>query len=102
MSKRIMAPLDVGGKEYRCANETIWPPLEIEVYGPTSEHVRFIVPDVKYQRIKTWEQLCGLQKMKASKCLECPLATHEGKPVVTGSAGHPVYAVTLSRNPQNR
>ena len=102
MGKKGMAPLQVEGKEYRCANETIWPPIEIEVYGPTAEHVRYIVSDVKYQRIKTWEQMCGLRQMEADKCLGCSLATHEGEPVIKRSSGHPVYAVSLSRNPQDR
>jgi len=102
MGKRSMCPLEVDGKEYRCANEAIWPPIEIEVYGPTAEHVRYIVSDVKYQRIKTWEKLCGLRQMEATKCLKCPLVTHEGEPLAKRSAGYPVYAVSLSKNPQNR
>ncbi len=102
MGKKTMDPIEVEGKQYRCSNESIWPPIEIGVYGPTAEHVRYIVSDVRYQRIKTWENLCGLRQMEAPKCLGCPLVTCGGEAVGPQTSAAPVYAVSLSRNPQNR
>jgi len=69
----------VGDTEYKCRNAMFWPPPEIEHLADSAEELRYTVPDVLYQRIKTWEQMCGIMEM-AEKCLSCPLVVVDGKP----------------------
>ena len=76
--KTPMSPIEVGNKELECRNAAFWPPLEIEHLADSSEELRFRVPDVVYQRIKTWEQVCGLLQMNPDKCLTCPYVVIDG------------------------
>jgi|SRR3989344_5624808 len=68
-------PLD-GGKTGTCANGTLWPPVHIQVYG-SAEEARFKVPDPVYLKLKTYEQVCGLEKM-GEKCKTCPYLVVDG------------------------
>lgn len=76
-----MPPLLEGDKKYECRNAMFWPPPEIEHLADSAEELRYTVPSVLYQRIKTWEQMCGLLKMQADKCRTCPLVVVDGKPL---------------------
>jgi len=79
--KNPMQPLGVRGIEYQCSNAHVWPPLEIEVYGGTAQDLRYVVDDLVYQRVKTWEQVCGLMLMSENKCPTCPFVLIDGKPL---------------------
>lgn len=81
-----MPPMMDGGKKYECRNAMFWPPPEIEYLADTAEELRYSVPNVVYQRIKTWEKMCGIMGMQADKCPTCPLVIVDGKPATrTGS-----------------
>lgn len=58
-----------------CAHWKEWPPREI-LANPdeTSEDLYRSgeIGPVGFQRIQTWEKVCGLLEMAASKCLQCP------------------------------
>lgn len=77
------------GVEYQCSNRDLWPPAEVIAYKselidplppgvPVAEGFRGVLPDVTYQRIRTWEQVCGLLEMSEDKCPTCPHVEHEG------------------------
>ena len=86
--RKPMKPIqDDEGKQLVCSNADFWPPPEIEYLADTAEELRYSVPDVVYQRLKTWEQVCGLKVMDASKCSGCNLAIIDGKPVTEGRTG---------------
>ena len=76
-----MQPLEVRSIEYQCSNAHVWPPLEIEVYGGAAQGLRYVVDDLVYQRVKTWEQVCGLMMMSENKCPTCPFVIIDGKPL---------------------
>lgn len=82
MKKRAkpMLPLQVDGVEYKCSCADYWPPIEVEVYGGSAQDLRHTVPDLVYQRIRTWEGACGLFSMSAEKCPQCPYVQVNGEP----------------------
>ena len=82
-------PLVVGDDQYECGNKAVWPPAEIAAYWddliaplpagvPVAEAFRGVLSDLTYQRIKTWEQVCGLREMCAQKCPTCPASVKNG------------------------
>jgi len=79
--KNPLEPMSIDGVEYRCGNADFWPPLEIEHLADTAEELRYTVPDLVYQRIKTWEQVCGILEMWSDKCPTCPHVVVNGKPL---------------------
>ena len=79
--KNPMPPMHLDGVEYRCRNADFWPPPEMEHLADSAEQLRYTVPDVVYQRLKTWERVCGTLSMNKTKCLACPLLVVDGKPV---------------------
>jgi len=81
MGRKPTPPLEVAGKVYRCAHAAIWPPMEITVYQASAEELRYTVEDVVYQRLRTWEQVCGLREMDPAKCTRCPHVIVNGKPL---------------------
>ena len=85
--RKQMPPIEIEGVEHRCGNACFWPPLEIECLGGSAEDLRYAVPDVVYQRLKTWERVCGLMEMSPSKCPSCPLLVVGGKPVKEPGTG---------------
>lgn len=99
MKKRLkpMAPMTYEGSEMRCAHAQFWPPIEVEVYKKSAEELRYDVEDLTYQRIKTWEHVCGLLAMSPDKCPECPHVRRDGDaPKETPKAKAPP-SVRLSR-----
>lgn len=85
--KKEMPPIEVDGVEYRCGNAHFWPPPEIEYLADSAEELRYTVPDVVYQRIKTWEQVCGQLSMSPSKCPGCKLVVVDGVPTAKVGTG---------------
>ena len=96
--------IECDGSQYECANKDLWPPVEVTAYKeelvdpllqehpniPMAEAFRGVLPDVVYQRIKTWEQVCGLLEMDAGKCVLCPHVIKNGQRVTdigTGRVG---------------
>lgn len=81
MPRKPLPSIEVAGKDHACAHAAIWPPLEITVYQATAEELRYTVEDVVYQRLRTWEQVCGLLEMDAAKCVQCPHVIVDGQPL---------------------
>lgn len=82
----MMTPIlmNVGGEEVEvsCAQRRAWPPSWARL-GATPEDMRSRFTPEQYERAKTWERVCGLLAMDASKCASCPMARlPSGKPVV--------------------
>ena len=78
--KNPMPPIEIDGVEYGCGNADVWPPLEIEHLADTAEELRYTVPDLVYQRLKTWERACGILRMSEDKCPTCPFVMIDGEP----------------------
>lgn len=79
-------PLDHEGSRYTCRNAKVWPPshalLEdsFQLLRDNKE-----ITELEYERLRTWERVCGLTEMKASKCMTCPhLLNEEGVAINTG------------------
>ena len=81
--RRPLEPVHNEGDVYECAHKAIWPPIEVIAYQeelidplppgvPIAEAFRGVLSDLVYQRVRTWEQVCGLREMSADKCLSCP------------------------------
>jgi hypothetical protein len=90
--KEVMGSFQHDGAGHTCSQAPFWPPVEIEAYGETSaQALRYVVSDLIFQRIRTWEQVCGLMEMNPNKCLTCPYVLRDGKrlkPVGTGLGKH--------------
>lgn len=57
----------------RCFHEDIWPPVHTKLPEPIeAQRASGLIDDHKYEQIKTWGRVCGLQEMDADKCLGCP------------------------------
>lgn len=95
--RKPMPPIESDGKTLRCGNAMFWPPPEIEHLGDTAEELRYSIPDVTYQRIKTWEQMCGLKTMAPSKCLGCKLVVIDGKPNTQARTGKGIMNKRIMR-----
>jgi hypothetical protein len=75
-----MKPISVDGITYRCSQEDVWPPAHSKIGD--AETIRGQYSELVYARMKTWEALCGLTDMDASKCMTCPfLRDALGKPL---------------------
>ena len=70
--KHPLRGIEIDGVLHECSNAAVWPPAECEVYEASAEELRYSVPDLVYQRLKTWEQVCGLFAMSEEKCVTCP------------------------------
>ena len=99
--KKPMPPIESDGQTLQCANAQFWPPLEIEHLADTAEELRYTVPDVVYQRIKTWEQACGLKAMDASKCLGCKWVIIDGTPATAPRNGKGIMNKRVPKNHRN-
>lgn len=86
-----MPSIEVDGATLQCANAHFWPPPEIEFLADSAEELRYTVPDVVYQRLKTWEQACGLKAMDASKCSGCKWVVIDGKPATAARTGRGIF-----------
>lgn len=96
-----MSPLKDGDHVYECVNKDFWPPVEVSAYKeelidpvlrehpdlPVAEAFRGVLPDVTYQRIKTWEQVCGLHEMSSQRCISCPHVIKDGHRVTDIGTG---------------
>ena len=82
-----MPPIEVDGRVIQCSNAHFWPPPEMEYLADSAEQLRYTVPDVVYQRLKTWEQACGLKAMDEQKCSGCKWAIIDGKPASVQRVG---------------
>lgn len=87
MGRKPLPSIEVGGKEHTCSHAAIWPPMEVTVYQATAEELRYTVEDVVYQRLRTWEQVCGLREMDPTKCTRCPHVIVNGKPLRPAGTG---------------
>ena len=73
MPRKPLPSIEIAGKDHACAHAGIWPPLEIIAYEvKEAQELRYVVSDVVYQRLRTWEQVCGLREMDEAKCPQCP------------------------------
>lgn len=76
----MLAPIEVGNTVYHCRHEMMWPPF-VMTLGLTAAELRSRgdVTEEQYNKLRTWENVCGLQKMSAEKCPLCPYALKDGK-----------------------
>ncbi len=101
--RKPLEPVRSEGDTYECAHKAIWPPIEVIAYQaelidplppgvPIAEAFRGVLSDLVYQRVRTWEQVCGLREMSADKCLSCPHVVKNGKaPEVGTGMSHTIY-----------
>ena len=66
------------GKTLTCSRGTMWPPIEVEVYGGVEE-ARAEVTSARYHAITIWQQGCGLTKVDPGKCPTCPYVLVDGE-----------------------
>lgn len=75
----MLAPLtfDDNGmtRTITCHHARIWPPKWSRL--GTVAQLRSEFTPQEYERAKTWENVCGLQVMNATKCPMCPHARKE-------------------------
>ena len=57
-----------------CHHEAVWPPVHTYLGDPEELRKSKVIDAHKYEQLKTWKRVCGLQEMEESKCSECPLA----------------------------
>lgn len=61
-----------------CLHASMWPPVHTRLAEPIeAQRAAGLLDDLKYEQIKTWQRVCGLQEMAAGKCLGCPHARVE-------------------------
>lgn len=93
-----LAAIEVEGDTWECAHKDKWPPIEVIAYQvdlidplppdvPIAEAFRGVLPDVVYQRIRTWEQVCGLRAMCPQKCPSCRFSVKNGVPTSVVGTG---------------
>lgn len=70
--RKPMQPVEEDGITHRCSNADFFPPPEAQYLSQVPEDLRYSVPDLVYQRLKTWQQVCGLLEMDLDKCVKCP------------------------------
>lgn len=65
---------EIDGKEVtlRCTHADMWPPLHALLGDLEALRASGEVTEHKYEQIKTWKRICGLEEM-GDKCLSCPL-----------------------------
>lgn len=75
---------EINGKEatLRCTHADMWPPLHASLGNLEALRASGEITEQKYEQIKTWERICGLQEMD-EKCLSCSLCldTSTDKPL---------------------
>jgi len=102
--RKPLEPVHSEGDVYECAHRGIWPPIEVSAYQeelidplppgvPIAEAFRGVLSDLVYQRVRTWEQVCGLRDgMSMDKCLSCPHVVKNGKAPEAGTGmSHTIY-----------
>ena len=96
--RKSLTSVQSDGSVYECAHGDHWPPIEVIAYQtdlidplppgvPIAEAFRGVLSDVVYQRIRTWEQVCGLREMSVDKCVSCPHAIKDGQKVTGVGTG---------------
>ena len=95
MGRHNFKPVEEEGEVYTCQNAQHWPPIHIVVHG-TAEDVRENESNHIFQKVRVWEQVCGLLEMDMSKCRTCPYLMRNGRLVVSRSAS-PVRYIQKSR-----
>ena len=104
--RKPLESLQADGVVYECAHKDRWPPIEVIAYQaelidplppgvPIAQAFRGVLSDVVYQRIRTWEQVCGQRKMSVEACVLCPHVLKNGK-------GATVVGTGLSHTIHNR
>tara|TARA_R110000824_G_scaffold23518_5_gene84247 strand:- start:475 stop:693 length:219 start_codon:yes stop_codon:yes gene_type:complete len=72
--------------------------MAVIAYGPTAVDARDHVDEAEYERLRTWERVCGLREMDAAKCASCPYVNIDGKLAVQpGTKTHRPYATRFKR-----
>jgi len=89
------------GVAHTCAVGTEWPPGHMLVYD-TVEDAREEVSDAEYQRIRVWEEACGLHKMDPAKCQTCPQLLKNGVPLSSGRVPVRATQAVLTRRKRKR
>lgn len=86
----MLEPLEIKDNEgntttLTCRHKDVWPPGWSKSGQPVEAlRAQGLLNAGQYERAKTWERVCGLQAMNASKCPTCPHALKEnGLPVVS-------------------
>lgn len=71
----------------RCRHSDVWPPGWSKSGQPVEAlRAQGLLDAEQYERAKTWDRVCGLQAMNASKCPTCPNALREnGLPIVSAA-----------------
>jgi len=57
-------------KTVTCSRGTMWPPIEVVVYGGVEEAREEVTP-ARYHAITIWQQRCGLTHVNPEECLKC-------------------------------
>jgi hypothetical protein len=71
-----LKPFTKDGVEHQCRFKKVFPPPQAEFpdeFGGTIEEQRMggLLEPGTYQKILTWQRVCGLVEMKEEKCLAC-------------------------------
>jgi hypothetical protein len=77
--KYRMGEVECKGKTLTCSRGTMWPPMEVEIYGGVEE-ARVEVSSARYHAITIWQQGCGLSQVSTEKCPTCPYVLVDGSP----------------------
>ena len=93
--RKPLEPLQADGAVYECAHKDRWPPIEVIAYlidplppgVPVAEAFRGVLSDVVYQRIRTWEQVCGQREMSVEACVSCPHVLKNGQEATVAGTG---------------
>lgn len=70
------------GETISCRHASIWPPVRAVALQESIEAQRMAgdITNQEYERLRTWERVCGLAAMDPEKCTTCPYAIDdEGK-----------------------
>lgn len=62
-----------------CRHARIWPPARAVLLDESIEEQRAMgdITTEEYERLRTWQRVCGLKAMNAEKCPACPHAIDE-------------------------
>lgn len=91
-----MRQIESEGKTYECRHGDVWPPAHAYM-GTDPLTVRAEHGEEAMSRYQVWQRECGLLRMDATKCSNCPHVIVDGVPRTKSNAVMPPFMRRMKR-----